>query len=451
MSDDLRELTHAVLDRATAGEAVEAFAVHEATTQIRTYDGAVESLSSAESRGVGVRVIAEGRQGYAYTSDVSPDGLGEALEAARANASVATPDDANALPSPADAPALDGLADGSLASTPVSDRIDLALAVEQAARDADGRVRGVERAQYADAHSRVAIASTAGVDLQHERTDAYAYANVLAIDGEDSQTGLGLTLGRGPRELDAAAAGREGATRALRLLGAGKPTSRKTAVVFDPFVTAQLLGILGQALSAEAVLKGRSLFADRVGDRVAAEDLSLVDDGLIPGAPGTARWDDEGVPQERTVLIRDGVLAGYLQNTWTANRMGGDARSTGNASRAGYASSPGLSPSNLSFEGGSAPASEVLGRVDDGVYVQDVMGLHSGANPISGEFSVSFTGLEIRGGQLGAPIREAVVSSTIVDILKNVVAVADDRRFYPFGGSLGGATVLISEMSVSGS
>ncbi|MBW3657623.1 MAG: TldD/PmbA family protein, partial [Actinobacteria bacterium] len=143
-------------------------------------------------------------------------------------------------------------------------------------------------------------------------------------------------------------------------------------------------------------------------------------------------------------------LATYLHTTWTAQRVGDGARSTGNAARAGYQSSPGVSPTNLHLVPGGRSAGEVIAMVDDGVYVQDVMGLHSGANPISGEFSVSFTGLAIRDGQLAEPIREAAVSSTIVDILRGVRAVATDLRFYPFAGSLGGTTTLVAEMSVSG-
>lgn len=450
-TDPLRDLARSVVARARPGESVEAFAVREVSTGIATFDGTVESLSSAESRGVGIRLIVDGRQGYAHTADVTEAGLAEAFAAARENATVATPDEANVLPGVGPIPDLDGLADARLRSTPVAERIDVALAVEEAARSTDARVRGTERARYGDTHQQAALVSTAGLDLVQERTDAYAYANVIAVAGDEQQTGMGLTLGRGPADLDPIAAGREGATRALRMLGASKPRSRRAPVVLDPFVTAQVLGILGQALSAEAVLKGRSLFAGRMGEQVAAAGLSLVDDGLITGAPGTAAWDAEGVAHERTSLIDDGVLTSYLHNSWTAARTGGGARSTGNASRAGFASSPGLSPTNLHLSSGGASAADVIGRVDDGVYVQEVMGLHSGANPVSGEVSVSFSGLEIRDGALGGPLREAVVSSTLIDILTAIEAVADDRRFIPFGGSLGGATVLVAEMSISGS
>jgi PmbA protein len=447
---DLSALTHRIVERAGAGEDVEAYAVDEISTRVEVAEGAIDSLSSAETRGVGIRVIRDGRQGYAYTADVSEEGLEEALSAARANAGVATPDEANVLPEPADVPALEGLVAPGFLDTPVADRIALATALEEAARSADRRVRGIETSLYQDAHHRIALASTRGLSLTQERSDAWAYVNVLAGDGDQSQTGLGLTLGRGPGDLDVERAGSEGALRATRLLGARKPVSRRCAVVFDPFVTAQFLGILGQALSAEAVLKGRSLFAGRLGATVAADDLTLVDDGLVPGAPGTAPWDGEGVAQQRTPLIRDGRLVSYLHNTWTARRTEDGAASTGNAARAGFASSPGLSPTNLHLAGGSRSGAEVVGLVDDGVYVQDVMGIHSGANPISGEFSVSFTGLAIRDGELRDPIREAAVSSAIVDVLKGVTAVADDLRFIPFGGSLGGATALIAEMSVSG-
>jgi PmbA protein len=450
MADELLDLARRVVERAEGDEAVEAYALREVTTRIDVRDAAVDTLASAEARGVGVRVIGDGRQGYAWTADVTDAGLAEAVAAARANARVATPDAANVLPAPSEVPTLEGLVAAGFADTPVEDRIDLALALEESARSADDRVRGIETAQYQDAHRRAALVSTRGLALTQERSDAWAYVNVLAGEDDQRQTGLGLTLGRGPRELDVEAAGSEGALRATRLLGARKPRSRRCAVVFDPFVTAQFLGVLGAALSADAVLKGRSLFADRLGESVGAADLTLVDDGLRPGAPGTAPWDGEGVPQERTVLIDGGVLSSYLHTTWTARRTGGDARSTGNAARAGFQSSPALSPTNLHLVAGERSAADVVGMVDDGVYVQDVMGLHSGANPISGEFSVSFSGLAIRDGQLAEPIREAAVSSTIVDILRGVEAVAGDLRFYPFGGSLGGTTTLVAEMSVSG-
>lgn len=448
---ELLDIAQRVVDQAGGDEQVEAYVVREITTELQARAGGLESLSSAEARGVGVRVVVDGRQGYAFTAVVDAEGLAEALDEARTNAAVATPDEANGLPEPADVPDLEGLVDAGFATTSVEDRIALALAFDAAVRGADPRVIPASTINYGDAHSEVAIASTKGVSLTGERTDAWAYAEAIVRDGEESRTGMGLTMGAGPGQLDVEAAGREGVERAIRLLGATKPPSGKLAVVFDPLVTAQFLGVLASALSAEAVLKGRSLFAGRLGDEVAASGVTLYDDGLLVGAPGTAPFDGEGVPCQTTALVEAGTLASYLHNTWTARRTGDGAVSTGNAHRAGFKSSPTVAPSNLYLADDGTAAADVIGRVDDGVYVQDVMGLHSGANPISGEFSVSFSGLRISGGELGAALNEAAVSSTIVEVLRAIEAVAADRRFFPFGGSLGGATVLINEMSVSGS
>jgi PmbA protein len=450
MSDQLLDLARSVVGRARAGEEVEAFAVRSVETSIEALNGDVDALSSAESRGVGVRVIAEGRQGYASTALITNEGLADALEEARSNAAVATPDEANGLPDEEPPADVADLTRESLTTTPVEDKIRLAVDVERAARDYAPEVRGVDAAAYGDTFVEAALVSTRGLERTLARTDAWAYVFALASRDGETQTGLGVTVGRGPDELDVETAGREGGLRAVRLLGASKPDSHKVPVVLDPYATAQLLGVLSGALSAEAVLKGRSLFADRIGDEVASAQVTLVDDGIRPDGLASSPWDGEGVPQQYTPLIEAGRLASYLHNTWTARRTGEDSRSTGNASRASFKSSPGLAPTNIYLQPGDLDASAVIARVDEGVYVQDVVGVHSGANPITGDFSVGVTGLAIRGGELAEPIREATAASTLIDILRAVEVVARDLRFYPFGGALGGSTVLVGEMSVAG-
>ncbi len=447
---ELVDLTGAVVARARPGEQLEAFATRQVETEVEARDGEVDALTSAERRGVGIRVVLGQRQGYASTALVTEAGITEALEEARSNAAVASPDDANGLPEAQDPPELGGLARPGFLEVPVADKIGLAVAIERSARDSDRRVRGVDVAKYGDVYTEAALASTEGLELHTARTSAWAYVMPLASQDEETQTGLGVTIGRAPWELDVEAAGREGAERAVRLLGATKPESRRATVVFDPYATAAFLGVLAQALSAEAVIKRRSLFADRLGDEVAASDLTLIDDGLLDDGPATAPWDGEGVPQQTTRLIHGGVLRSFLHNTWTARRFGGGTTSTGNSARASFKSSLGLAATNLFLEPGSLDAAAILGAADDAVYVQDVAGLHSGANPISGEFSVGVTGLAVRGGELAEPFREATVASTVVGLLRAIVAVGSDLRFYPFGGSRGGATVLVSEMTVSG-
>jgi PmbA protein len=241
---------------------------------------------------------------------------------------------------------------------------------------------------------------------------------------------------------------REAADRAVRMLGAAQPPTRTVPVVFDRMVAPSLLGVLLAGLSAEEVQKRRSLFADRLGQQVGAAGLRLVDDGRLVDGPGAAPFDGEGVPTRRTVLIDDGVLQCFLHNTATAARDDGDASSTGNARRGSFKSTPGVSAHNLFLEPGELDQAGLLARAGEGLLVQDVSGVHSGANPITGDFSVGVSGLWFRDGQLAEPVREATVAAHLLDILKGIDAVGSDLRFTT--GSIGGSSLLIGEMTVAG-
>jgi PmbA protein len=211
------------------------------------------------------------------------------------------------------------------------------------------------------------------------------------------------------------------------------------------FAGSSFLGVLAGALSAEAVQKGRSLFVELVGQRVGSEAFTLVDDGRLLAGPAASPFDDEGVPTARTELITRGTLNGFLHNSYTAHR--GGTASTGNAQRAGYRSVPGVGVSNFYVEPGVMDLPELLAEANGGVLIQDVSGVHSGANPISGEFSVGATGLRIQGGALGEPLREMTIASTVPEMLQAVSAVGSDLRFFT---SVGVPSVLIGEMTVAG-
>jgi PmbA protein len=204
------------------------------------------------------------------------------------------------------------------------------------------------------------------------------------------------------------------------------------------------LGVLAGAVSADAVQKGRSLFADLVGEQVGSELFTLVDDGTNVEGPGAAPFDDEGVASGRTELFTKGVLNGFLHNAYTAHK--GGTTSTGNGKR-GYRAPPGVGTSNFYLDAGETPRDELLRRADGGVLIQDVSGVHSGANPISGEFSVGATGLRISGGALGEPLREMTIASTLPEMLQAITGVGDDLRFF---SSVGTPSVLIGEMTLAG-
>ncbi|MBA2529160.1 MAG: TldD/PmbA family protein [Euzebyales bacterium] len=445
--DDLLALLDRVVGRAEPDEGVEAYGVDATETTVKAHGGDVESLSSARTRGVGVRVMRRARVGYAYTADLSEAALTEALSEARANADVATPDEANVLPQPADAEPLPELYDEAFADTGPDDKVALALGLEAAARR-DDRIKGVDAAQYGDGVTVAALASTTGVRGSYRRCDAFVLAAVVAEADGSTTSAYGWDLARVPGDIDVEAAAAEAVTRATRLLGGRKPSSAKLPVLLDPYAAASFLGVLAGALTAEAVQKGRSLFAGKIGEQVGPEDLALLDDGRLVDGPGAAPWDGEGVPTGRTALLEGGVLTGWLHNTYTAAR---DATaSTGNASHSSFRSVPGISPTNLYFAPGADGQEALVRRAGDAFYCQQVLGVHSGANPVSGEFSVGAAGVMVRGGEFAEPVREATIAGTVPQMLRGVVAVGADLRFLPFGAGMGGATLLIEGMTLAG-
>jgi PmbA protein len=444
---DLHELCAAAVEAATGDEAVEAYAEESRHTEASALRGEIEGLTFAESRGVGVRLIAGGRLGYAYAADPTPDEVREAVRRARENAALAEPDEFNLLAAPAAVAPIAELYREDQANIPTDRKVALALDLERRAISIDPRASKIDAAQIGDAVSRVAIASTTGVQAEYARTDAWCVAVSLAVEGDETQTGFSFTIGRGIDDLGWEAIADEAVQRAVRMLGATKPPTAKVPIVLDQFAAMSFLGVLAGALSAEAVLKQRSLFASMVGQQVGSELFTLVDDGTITIGPAASPFDDEGVPTGRTELFTRGTLNGFLHNTYTAGRTGGGTRSTGNAKRGGYKSTPGVGTSNFYLDAGELSFDELLVRAEGGVLIQDVSGVHSGANPISGEFSVGATGLRIAGGALGEPLREMTVASTLPEMLAGITGVGSDLRFF---SSVGTPSILIGEMTLAG-
>jgi PmbA protein len=217
--------------------------------------------------------------------------------------------------------------------------------------------------------------------------------------------------------------------------------------VLSERVTASFAGFIGGALSADEVQRGRSPFADRLGDEVASEALELADDGVDPGGLSSAPFDGEGTPRGRTPLLAGGKLLAYLHDSYTARRAG--AASTGNAARS-YRTPPSVRPSNLVLAPGTLSLEELVREAADGVYITEVAGLHSGVNPVTGRYSVGASGRAIRSGELAEPLREFTIAGDLLGTLAAVRAVGSELRWVPFGGSVHSAPLLVGEMTIGG-
>ncbi len=444
---DLLAAGDRVVALAKPGEQVEAVVDRGRHVEVRVYEGDIESLSSAESQGAGVRVVVDHRQGFAYAASLDADVLAETLEEARDNATFATPDEFLGLAEPdgVRVPDLDLYRLG-MDEVPTETKIDLALALERAVKGADRRISGVESAEYVDAMAEGGVVTNTGIRSAGRETACYVAASCVATQDDDTQTGFGYSVGRELADVDIEVAAADAAERATRLLGATKPPSGRFTIVLDPYVTAQFLSIIGGTLSGEAVLKGRSLFAERLGEEVANGLVSLVDDPTNPLAYTATETDGEGLATRRNPLIDRGVLRQFVQNSYTARRSG--TTSTGSAVRGGFKSTPGVGCMALALDPGTKQQAELLADVGDGVLVSSVSGLHSGVNAVSGDFSTGAEGLRISGGALAQPLREFTIASTLQRMLHDVQAVGADVEWLPM--SAAGVSLVIADVTVSG-
>jgi PmbA protein len=310
----------------------------------------------------------------------------------------------------------------------------------------DSRVR-VEAAEYADSFSEEAVATSTGIALYGRDSGCYLSVGTLADDGDETQSGYGYSVARDPSKLEPAKAAKDGVDRATRLLGATKPVSRRTTIILDPMVTASFLSIIGSTLNGESVLKGRSLFANRLGETVAPSFFTLVDDPTNPLAYTASEVDGEGLATRRNLLIDNGTLRTFVQSSYSGRRSG--TASTGNATRGGYKGTPGCGCIALSVTPGTKSQAELVAGISDGVLIQNVQGLHSGVNSVSGDFSTGASGLNIVNGELGAPIREFTIASTLQRMLLDIVEIGADLEWLPSRAA--GLSLVIEGVSVSGS
>jgi PmbA protein len=452
-ADRLEAAARRAVEVATAGGAseAEAWAEGSRSREVRVHDGEVESLTEASGRGVGVRAWIGARTGYAYGTDLSDAGLAGLAEAVVGAARVADEDESSVAPEPSEEPPspIEGLRDEGVAGAGTAEVIDLAKRIERVALDRDESISSVEEVVYVDEDTDAAIVTSRGVSGTYGASAAYSFLQAIASRDSEVQTGLGFGVGRSPRQLDAERIGAEAGDEAATMLGATKPESRTCPVVLSERVTASFAGFIGGALCADEVQRGRSPFAERLGDELASAALVLADDGTDPGGLSSAPFDGEGTPRGRTPLLRDGKLLAYLHDSYTARR--GGARSTGNASRSSYRSPPSVSPSNLILEPGELSLEQLIAEAGDGVYVTEVAGLHSGVNPVTGRYSVGATGRAIRGGELAEPLREFTIAGDLISTLAAVRAVGSETRWVPFGGSVRTAPMLVGEMAIGGS
>lgn len=427
----------------------EAIALEDTDFNVEVRLGEIEKLEESASRGIGLRVIYEGRQASASTSDFSARAIEELIASAVEMARLTSVDDAAVLPSREELSADGGVSsdlalyDEAVAQLPTERKIEMARVAEAAARDFDQRITNSEGASCSSTIGHLVLVNSSGFAGEYRGTTCNLSVSPIARAGEqmqvagwgDSQRTLAaLDL---PEEL-----GREAARRALRKLGASKVATQEVPIVFESGAAEELLSDFFEAASGEAIFRRASFLVGRVGEQIGAEKLTIVDDGHLPGALGSRPFDGEGLPTRRTVVVENGVLRSYLLNSYTARKLG--LHSTGNAAR-GLSGLPGVGISNFFIVPGPHTPDEIIASVPNGFYVTELIGF--GFNPVTGDFSRGASGLWIENGKLSHPVEEVTIAGNFRDMLRGIEMIGNDLRFR---GRIAAPTIRINQMMVSG-
>ncbi len=446
---DLRSLAADLVSRATRAGATAAECVvregDEFSTLIRL--GQVETLKESGSKSIGIRVFFGQRAASTYSSDFSKEGLDRMLKSALELAKVTSEDPFAGIP-PADQL---GQLPGDLAlyhedvySLPGPDRIDYARRAEKAALDFDPRIKNSDGGSFDAATGHKVLANSHGFVGEYKRS----YCSVAAVPIAQTEAGAmqrdyWYSVARTLKKLDPPEqVGKIAAERTLRRLGARKVKTAKVPVVFDPMVSTSILEHIFEGINGDSVYRGASFLAGKLGEKIAGPNVTVIDDGTMPGGFGTSPFDGEGIPTRRTVVIENGVLKSYLLNTYTAKKLG--LQTTANAAR-GLAGTPGIGPGNYFLQPGPKSPKELIAEIKDGLYVTEFLG--SGANLVTGDYSRGASGLWISGGELTYPVEEITVAGNLKEMFFNINEIASDLEFR---GAVAAPTFRVDGLTVGG-
>ncbi|HLZ47619.1 MAG TPA: TldD/PmbA family protein [Candidatus Limnocylindria bacterium] len=415
------------------------------STTVEIRDGQLENAITRGERGIGIRVLRGGRVGFAYSSDLSPDGIELCVTSARDIASVTEPDPDVSIATQKVENVDLGLYEAGIDDRPVDARTDVALAVERAAKAVDPRISGFRKTTYSDGTMTTMIATTAGVRGAYRETYFSVGTSAVATAGEERQIGYFGDAKRQFAAIDPEAVGRRSAALAVGKLGARPFKTQTLPIVLDPYMGMSLLGAIVPLFSADSVIKGKSLFAGKVGTQVASAAVTIVDDARRPGALRSAPFDGEGVATSTRTLVDEGVLRGYLTSLKTAKKL--DHTPTGNARRGSYASPSRIGAANFHLAAGSASPEALVNGLDRSLRITSLLNLHT-IDPISGEFSLGATGDYLENGERTYPVQGITIAGNLTSLLASITGVANDLTFGAAG--LGSPTFVISELSIGG-
>jgi PmbA protein len=445
---DLRDIAVDVVARALRAGATAAESIaregEEFSTVVRL--GQVETLKESGSRGLGLRVFSGTRAASTYSSDFSQDGIDRMISGAMALVKITSEDSYAGLPDPSQFGSLGdlGLYHEDVYSLPPEERIEYARRTEAAALSADPRIKNSEGGSFDANTGSMVLANSMGFVGTSRRSSCSIYAAPIAqAENGAMQRDYWYSSARSLGRLESPeTVGKEAARRVLRRLGARKIGSAQVPLVFDPQVSRSIIDDISGAVNGDAIYRHSSFLAGKLGEKIAGENVTIIDDGTIPGGFGSSPFDGEGIPSRRTVVIEKGILQSYLLNTYTARKLG--LQTTGNASR-GLAGNPGIGTGNFFLQKGSRSPKEIIADIKQGLYVIELLGF--GVNLVTGDFSRGASGIWIENGEFAYPVEEITVGGNLKQMLNNITEIGSDLEFR---GAVVAPTIRIDGMMIAG-
>jgi len=409
-------------------------------------DGEIETLEQAGSKGMGLRILKDRKLAFGYTSDFSSESIEKLADELIVIAKYSDGDDCNGLPT-SDMLVQNTvdlkLYDDRLAQITTPEKIDITRRMEAAARDYDKRVYKFRTSKFNDWAGITVLVNSSGFKISKKDTYCFIVCIPVAEEDKEKQMGFWFSVKRAFSELDSPEeVGRIAAERAVRMLGAKPVATSVMPVIFSPLEAASLCRGLGVSLGGQMIFRKNSFFVDKLGEKVASEKLTLVDDGLLPGALGSSPFDGEGILPGKKKLIDKGILKCYLFDLYYGRKLA--SNSTGNAARS-YSSTPIISITNLYGEKGDRTPEEIIKSVDKGLYVTSTMG--AGLDYVTGDYSVGAEGFMVEKGELTFPVSRVTISGNMTDMLQNILEVGNDLEMR---NSVFAPTIMIDKMTVSG-
>ncbi len=442
---DYKALAEKLVNRGLrrGADEVEVYLQTSRNLSIRVRQEDLETVQESDTGGVGFRVIVDGGMGFSHSNDLSERSLDDTLDRAIAFAKLTTPDEYNALPGEQAHQEVEGLHDPEVAKVSMDKKIDMALQLEALAMQ-DERIKNSSGASFGERESRMFIANSRGLSKSYQAGSCSIGVGVVAEKGDQRHTGREFCSRRYFADLESLESiAAEAAKKAYEMLDPQMVPTQRAAVIFDPAVARSIIGGIITAINGNRVQQGASFLQDAMDEQFASELLTLVDDGLRPKGLGSKPFDGEGVPTATRTLVEKGVLRGFLYNTYAANRAG--VASTGNASRGGFTSLPGISTHNLYVEAGPHKAEDIIANTSRGLLLKGVTGY--GINPVNGNYSGGASGFWVENGRIVHPVQGLTIAGSANDILHNIDMMADD---IDMNRSFTAPTFRIREMQIGG-